>query len=43
MAKFGERIGVSKDVIANLEYGRVDPTESMIRLIVQTFNMSHRV
>lgn len=38
---FGEKIGVSKDVIANLEYDRVTPSESMIRLICQTYNVNY--
>lgn len=39
--EFGQRLGVSKDVVANLEYGRVDPAESMIRLICQTYNINY--
>ena len=38
---FGEGIGVSKDVIANLEYDRVTPSESMIRLICKTYNINY--
>lgn len=38
---FGEGIGVSKDVIANLEYDRVTPSESTIRLICQTYNINY--
>lgn len=38
--EFGERIGVSKDVIANLEYGRVKPSDSMIRLICMTYKVN---
>ena len=36
---FGERLGVSKDVIANLELGRVDPNPSIINLICMTFDI----
>lgn len=39
-AAFGERIGVSGDVINNLERGRVELKESMIKLIAQTFEIS---
>ena len=37
---FGEMLGVSKDVIANLELGRVEPTASVINLICMTFDIS---
>lgn len=36
---FGEQLGVSKDVIANLELGRVVPTASVINLICMTFDI----
>ena len=36
---FGERLGVSKDVIANLELGRVEPSVSVINLICMTFDI----
>ena len=39
--EFGQRLGVSKDVVANLEYDRVDPAESIIRLICQTYNVNY--
>lgn len=39
--EFGQRLGVSKDVVANLEYDRVDPAESMIRLICQTYSINY--
>ena len=29
--EFGERLGVSRDVISNLEYGRVQPKELLLR------------
>ena len=36
---FGEKLGVSKDVIANLELGRVEPSASVINLICMTFDI----
>lgn len=39
MTKFGERLGVSKDVIANLEYGRVEPSEMIKKLICIEFSV----
>ncbi|MBS6700441.1 MAG: helix-turn-helix transcriptional regulator [Clostridiales bacterium] len=38
---FGEQLGVSRSVIANLEYGRVEPTEAIIKLICATFNVNY--
>lgn len=35
--EFGEKLGVSKDVIYNLEAGRVTPTEMQIKLICKLF------
>ena len=37
---FGEEIGVSRDVISNIEYGRVEAKENMIKLILLKFNIS---
>lgn len=39
--KFGERLGVSRDVINNLEQGRVDLKEHMIKLICSEFNVDY--
>jgi transcriptional regulator with XRE-family HTH domain len=39
-AAFGEEIGVSGDVINNLERGRVDVKDHMIILICQKFNVN---
>lgn len=39
-AAFGQRIGVSGDVINNLERGRVKPKESIIKLICAEFNVN---
>lgn len=38
---FGEKLGVSLFVIANIEYGRVEPQESIIKLICQTYGVSY--
>ena len=38
--EIGERLGSSRNVIANLELGRVDFTEMMIRHICRTFSVS---
>jgi len=37
---FGALLGVSKDVIANLEYGRVQLSDSMAKLICMTFKVN---
>ncbi|MEF2888747.1 MAG: helix-turn-helix transcriptional regulator [Turicibacter sanguinis] len=39
---FGERIGLSKDMVANLEYGRVEIKDYMIKLICSEFNVNER-
>ena len=36
---FGEQLGVSKDVIVNLELGRVTPSPSIINLICMTYDI----
>lgn len=38
---FGEKLGVSLDVIANIEYARVYPPEHMIKLICKTYDISY--
>lgn len=38
---FGEKLGVSIDVIANLEYNRVEPSESMLILISKTYGVRY--
>ncbi len=40
-AAFGETLGVSGDVINNLERGRVKIQESMLRLICKTHHVSY--
>lgn len=37
---FGELLGVSRDVIANIENGRVEPTDLFIRSVIREFNVS---
>lgn len=37
---FGKRLGVSRDIINNLENGRVEPKEHMIKLICLEFDVS---
>lgn len=39
-AAFGEKMGVSGDVINNLERGRVEAKEHMVMLICQTFGVN---
>ena len=38
--QFGEQIGVSEDVIKNIEYNRAPIKEHMVKLICQTFNVN---
>lgn len=39
--EFGAKLGVSKDAIANLEYGRVEPSPFVIRAICSAFNVDY--
>jgi len=41
LSKFGDRLGVSKSVIANLEYNKVQPPEPMIRAIAFEFAVNY--
>ncbi len=41
-AEFGKRLGVSGDVINNLERGRVEPKEIIIKLICKEFGISYQ-
>lgn len=41
-AAFGQRIGVSGDVINNLERGRVDIKEHIVKLICSEFNVNEK-
>lgn len=38
--KFGERLGVGRDVIANIELNRVELKDMMLNLICKTFNVN---
>lgn len=38
--KFGEKLGVGRDVIANLELNRVELKDMMLNLICKTFNVN---
>lgn len=37
---FGQKLGVSRDVISNIEYGRVDPKPLLINHLCNTFNIN---
>ena len=38
-AAFGEKLGVSRDVIGNIEYGRVKPKDVFLNHICAVFNV----
>lgn len=38
--EFGERLGVSRDVISNLEYDRVRPKELLLRHICRLYHVN---
>lgn len=38
--EFGERLGVSRDVISNLEYNRVQPKALLLRHICQLYKVN---
>lgn len=40
--KFGEKLGVSKDVITNIEYGRVEPKQLLINYLCKIFNVNKK-
>lgn len=40
--EFGEKLGVSRDVISNLEYNRVQPKELLLRHICQLYKVNPR-
>jgi transcriptional regulator with XRE-family HTH domain len=40
--EFGARLGVSRDVIANLETGRVEPSQVIINAICREFNVNEQ-
>lgn len=39
-SEFGESIGVSRDVVGNLELGRVEPSELIIKMICKTYGVN---
>lgn len=38
--EFGEKLGVSRDVISNIEYGRVAPKELLLRHIAELYGVN---
>ena len=40
MEDFGKSLGVSKSVVANLEYGRVDPSDLIKKAISRTYSVN---
>lgn len=40
--EFGERLGVSRDVISNIEYNRVQPKDIFIRHICELYKVSEQ-
>lgn len=38
--EFGEKLGVSRDVISNIEYNRVPPKELLLRHICELYNVN---
>lgn len=38
--EFGEKLGVSRDVISNIEYGRVQPKELFLRHLCQQYQIN---
>ena len=41
-SEFGEKIGVSRDVIANIEYGRVEPSQVITKSICREFDVNEQ-
>lgn len=39
-SEFGDSIGVSRDVVGNLELGRVEPSELIIKMICKTYHVN---
>lgn len=37
---FGESLGVSRDVYANIENGRVEPRDTFLKLLVKTYHVN---
>ena len=40
--EFGEKLGVSRDVISNLEYNRVKPKELLIKHICELYSVNEK-
>lgn len=40
--EFGEKLGVSRDVISNIEYGRVQPKELLVRHICDLYGVDKK-
>lgn len=40
--EFGEKLGVSRDVISNIEYDRVQPKELLLRHICQLYRVNEQ-
>ncbi len=40
--EFGEKLGVSRDVISNIEYGRVLPKERFLQHVCQLYGVNKR-
>lgn len=38
--EFDKQVGVSRDVIGNVEYGRVEVNEIIIKLVILKFNIN---
>ena len=38
--EFGEKLGVSRDVISNIEYGRVQPKQLFLQHLCQTYKVN---
>ena len=38
--EFGEKLGVSRDVISNIEYGRVQPKELLLNHMCELYNVN---
>lgn len=41
-SEFGKMLGVSRDVIGNIEYGRVEPKELFINYLCREFNVNKK-
>lgn len=40
--EFGEKLGVSRDVISNIEYGRVQPKELFLTHVCQVYGVNRQ-